>query len=75
MLQLFTTNVMKHLKCNNVYATNVKTIIVSPDSKLENFLRDLWHRQDYFTHFEQSRTSGWDRIEISQVRFSGLQSL
>ena len=42
---------------------NVKTIIVSPDAKFENFLSACMTRQDYFTYFEESRTLGWSKTK------------
>ena len=41
------------------FTTNVKTITVSRNATFENFLRDNMARQDYVTHFEESRTLGW----------------
>ena len=43
---------------DTVFTTNVKTIIASRDAKSENVLSGFMARQDYFTHFKQSRTLG-----------------
>ena len=60
-------NVIRHLKCNYVFTTNVK-VIVSRDAEFENFLTGFMARQDYFTHFEQSRTLGGAKSEYHLVR-------
>ena len=54
MFKHFTTDVIRPLKCNNVFTTNVKTIIVRRNATIEIFLT----HQKYFTYFEQSRTLG-----------------
>ena len=54
MLKHFTTNVMRHFKSHNVFITYGKTS--SCDAKIDTFLRRVMARQDYFTHFKQSRT-------------------
>ena len=62
MLALFTTNVIRHLKCNNIFTANIKTIIVSRDAKIENFLRGLWHVS--IISLSLSEAEMWDESRI-----------